>query len=197
MKSRLPRPATFSIVALILIGWIIVAIKLDLSLFVAHKSRLLPQFGAATGEVLVTHEWWRLLVSQFLHVYFLHMLFNACCIGVIGSAIEKLYGWRVLITVCLLGGLIGQTASVWHYPELVTDGASQALMAMCGAALVLQMNPGVKVFTGIIVAIQAALDLHAASTIKAGHGYGFVAGLMLSLGLFIAARRRGNSLRPE
>ncbi|MFZ6653724.1 rhomboid family intramembrane serine protease [Undibacterium sp. TJN19] len=197
MKSRLPRPVTPSIVALILIGWIIVAIKLDQSIFAPHKSLLLPQFGAATGDVLVTHEWWRLLVSQFLHVHFLHMLFNAACIGVTGNAIEKAYGWRVLIAVYLIGGLTGQIASVWHYPHLVTDGASQALMALCGASLVLRLNTRLKLFAGVIIVIQAALDLHAASTIKAGHGYGFAAGLLIGLGVIMATRKRADSFRIE
>lgn len=190
MTYRLNSPVTFGIAALILMGWVIVAMMLGQSIFATQKSLLLPQFGAVTGDLWTTHEWWRLLVSQFLHVHFLHMLFNAMCIVVIGNAIEKLYGWRIFLAIYLAGGIAGQIASVWYYPTLVTDGASQALMALCGAALVLRTSHRVMLFTGVIIAIQAALDLYVTSGIKAGHGYGFVAGVLLGLGGFIAMRRR-------
>ncbi|MFZ6718850.1 rhomboid family intramembrane serine protease [Undibacterium sp. Ji49W] len=190
MTYRPGSPATFSIALLILAGWTIVAMQLGQSIFATQKSLLLPQFGAATGDLWTTHEWWRLLVSQFLHVHFLHMLFNAMCIVVIGNAIEKRYGWRIFLAIYMAGGITGQIASVWYYPTLVTDGASQALMALCGAALVLRANPRVTLFSAVIIAIQAALDLYVASGIKAGHGYGFVMGVLLGLGSFIVMRKQ-------
>ncbi|MFZ6766549.1 rhomboid family intramembrane serine protease [Undibacterium sp. Di26W] len=147
----------------------------------------LPQLGAATGELFTTHEWWRLLVSQFLHVHFLHMLFNTTCIFVLASTLERTRGWRLLVSLYLIGGLAGQAASVWYYPDLVTDGSSQALMALCAGVFILLPRNKMAWFAGLIVAIQIALDVHAIAGIKAGHVHGFAAGLLISLSSLLAS----------
>jgi len=177
-------PAAISIFILILTGWLISTQYFGISLFASQKSLRLPQLGAATGDIYITHEWWRLLVSQFLHVHFLHMLFNAMCILILASTMERKHGWRVLLGIYLIGGLTGQAASVWAYPLLVTDGASQALMALCAATFILLPRSRLVWFVSLIVAIQVGLDVHAIAGIKAGHLYGFVAGLFISLGIF-------------
>ena len=177
-------PTAILIFVLILTGWTISALYFEQSLFASQKSLRLPQLGAATGELFITHEWWRLLVSQFLHVHFLHMLFNAMCILILASAMESKHGWRVVLVIYLIGGVAGQAASVWAYPLLVTDGASQALMALCAATFILLPKSKLIWFASLIVAIQVALDVHAIGGIKAGHLYGFVAGIFISLGIF-------------
>ncbi|MFZ6775999.1 rhomboid family intramembrane serine protease [Undibacterium sp. Ji83W] len=130
-------PIAILIFVLILTGWTISALYFGQALFASQKSLRLPQLGAATGELFVTHEWWRLLVSQFLHVHFLHMLFNAMSILIIASSLERTRGWLALLSIYLIGGMAGQLASVWSYPALVTDGASQALMALCASTFIL------------------------------------------------------------
>lgn len=179
---------SIAIFILILAGWIASTVYFGKPLFASQRSLLLPQLGAATGELFVTHEWWRLLVSQFLHVHFLHMLFNAMCILILASSLENARGSLVLLCVYLPGGLAGQAASVWAYPALVTDGASQALMALCAATFILLSRSKLTWFAGLIVAIQVALDVHAIAGIKAGHLYGFVAGLVTSVGLWLGLR---------
>ncbi|MES2040698.1 MAG: rhomboid family intramembrane serine protease [Pseudomonadota bacterium] len=185
-------PTAILIFVLILTGWTISALYFGQSLFASQKSLRLPQLGAATGALFVTHEWWRLLVSQFLHVHFLHMLFNAMSILIVASSLERTRGWLVLLSIYLIGGVTGQLASVWSYPALVTDGASQALMALCAGMFVLQPRSRVTWFAGLIVAIQIALDVHAIAGIKAGHLYGFAAGLLISVGFWLGLRSKGN-----
>jgi len=183
-------PVAIVIFILILSGWIASALYFGKPLFASQRSLSLPQLGAATGELFVTHEWWRLLVSQFLHVHFLHMLFNAMCILILASALESARGRLVLLCVYLIGGLAGQAASVWAYPALVTDGASQALMAVCAATFILLPRSKLTWFAGMIVTIQVALDVHAIAGIKAGHLYGFLAGLLISLALLFVPGKK-------
>ncbi len=74
----------------------------------------------------------------------------------------------------------------------MSSGASQALMALCGAA-VLMLSRGPRIFACTIVLIQAALDLYVAQYVKVGHSSGFVAGLALGgLLLFAGARASGS-----
>ncbi len=179
-----------------LLAWLLVALSLDQSALAAQQSRDILKFGAVNGDLLRPEGWWRLVVSQFLHVHLFHMLFNASCVLVIGALLERGYGWSWLATIYLVGGSIGQFASVVYYPDLVSSGASQALMALCGAAFFLCRSRGTCISIIAILAIQLALDLRAAQTVKAGHGWGFVAGVIIgTVVMLMSARRRAAHLR--
>ncbi len=162
---------------------------LQQSPFATQRSSQLLGIGAVNGSVLVTHEWWRLVASQFLHVHWPHMLFNVGCILMLGAQIEYQRGTGTLLILCLVGGTSGQLASVFAYPSLVSSGASQALMALCAAALFVKSNT-IRAMAGFIVVVQIALDLYASGTIKTGHAVGFIAGLILTLSILALALRR-------
>ncbi|HVE55054.1 MAG TPA: rhomboid family intramembrane serine protease, partial [Ramlibacter sp.] len=151
----------------IVLTWCVVAFVLEQPLWASQRSRLLLSAGAADGDlVLANGQWWRIVTSQFLHVHALHMLFNAACVTLVGVALERRYGWQRVALLFFLGGSVGQVASVLAYPHLVSSGASQALMALCGAALVLPAERRMRWFVLALVAIQAGLDLYVAQTIK-------------------------------
>ena len=190
-------PVALWLTVAILIAWCLSALVLEQPLMASQKSRLLMELGAANGDIIGTHEWWRILSSQFLHVHFLHMLFNATCILIIGSFIESRHGWPVLLPLYVVGGCIGQAASVLSYPDLVSSGASQALMALCGAALVTVSRRYPRMFVVIVAGIQVALDLYLAHGIKAGHGVGFIAGLLMGAIVLMLGRSRATHSEPK
>ncbi len=175
--------------ATIIISWIVVALALEQSMLAVQHSRYLLRFGAINGAILEAGEWWRVLVSQFLHVHAPHMLFNALAVLAVGALLESGVGRWWLAHIYFVGGSIGQLASVGFYPSLVSSGASQALMALCGAALVMCRT---RIAYGIVVPIlvvQLALDLRAVGTIKAGHGWGLAAGVVLGGAAMLVSRR--------
>jgi rhomboid protease GluP len=176
--------------ATIIASWIVVAFALDQSMLAVQNSRHLLKFGAINGALFEAGEWWRLFVSQFLHVHAPHMLFNALAVLAIGALIENSVGRWWLAFVYLVGGSIGQLAGVAFHPSLVSSGASQALMALCGAALATCRTRVAYVIVVPILVIQLALDLNAAGTIKAGHGWGFVAGVLLGGAVVLVFRRK-------
>jgi rhomboid protease GluP len=186
-------PVAFSLAVGVVLAWCLSAFALELPLLASQNSRLLMKIGAADGTILHTHEWWRIISSQFLHVHFQHMLFNAVCILMIGGFIEAGCGWRSTFSVYVIGGCIGQWASVLAYPDQVSSGASQALMALCGAAFVTvsRLYPRLLVFA--ITAVQVMLDIHVARTIKAGHAVGFLAGLLVGVVLLKTSRTRAGT----
>ena len=132
-----------------------------------------------------------------MHVHFLHMLFNVMCIVLVGGYIERSYGWRVFLLIYFVGGTLGQTASVLSYPTLVGDGSSQALMALCGAGVLLLSLPFFRLITISVIAAQVGLDLHAAGTIKAGHGFGFGAGFLIAACILVVSRFRSDAALPN
>ena len=195
------RPLPILAIALALsnvICWVLVARHLQQPMLAAQKSAALLQYGALDGAGLARGEWWRLVASQFLHVHVMHMLFNVCAILVLGAAIERHAGILMLALVYLIGGSVGQYFSVVLHPDLVSSGASQAMLALCGFALVgcrrFSIARHAMMFAGVIVAIQFALDIYVSAAIKPGHSFGFAAGMLMALAA--VAVRRAASTRP-
>lgn len=179
---------------LIIIAWVLVAFALDQSVLAVQRSGMLLQFGAVNGALLEAGDWWRLPASQFLHAHAPHMLFNAFAILLVGAFVEASVGRWWLAFIYVVGGCIGQLASVAFYPGLVSSGASQALMALCGAALIICRTRLAYLIAISILAVQLALDLRAAGSIKAGHGWGLAAGVLLG-GVVVLVFRRKVSAR--
>ena len=183
---------TIALIVSVCIAWALVAMHLHQSFFASQKSSLLLQVGAVDGAGLDRGQSWRLLTSQFLHVHFMHMLFNLVGICALATAIERNAGRMALAFAYFVGGTLGQYFSVLLNPELVSSGASQALMALCGLSLVgfrrFSIPRYAIIIAAIIVAIQFALDVYVSGAIKPGHSFGFAAGMLMAL-IAVAARR--------
>jgi rhomboid protease GluP len=174
----------------IIVSWVWAAIALDQSVLATQNSRQLLQLGAVNGALLQSGEWWRLGAAQFLHVHGPHMLFNAFAVLLVGALLENTAGHWWLAATYLVGGCIGLYASVVFYPTLVSSGASQALMALCGAALLVSRTRIAYLIVIPILVVQLALDVRSVGTVKAGHGWGFVAGVVLGAVIVLTFRRR-------
>lgn len=187
---------SIAIVLAIAAAWLLVAMHLHQSVLAVQKSSQLMQLGAINGAALERGEWWRLLASQFMHVHFMHMLFNLCGVLVLAAAIERAAGSMALALTYFIGGTVGQYFSVLLNPELVSSGASQAMMALCAFALFGYRRFGIArhavLLAGVLVAIQFALDLYVSGGIKPGHSFGFAAGIAVVLAMMAAGRRSKN-----
>jgi rhomboid protease GluP len=164
-------------------------IALDQSVLAAQHSRQLLEAGGVNKALLQAGEWWRLVVSQFLHVHAPHMLFNAISVLLVGALIERAAGWWWLTAIYIAGGCIGQYASVTFYPVQVSSGASQALMSLCGAALLICRHRIAYLIVISILVVQIALDIRAVGAVKAGHGWSFLAGIFLAAVAVLVSRR--------
>ncbi|MGE5333210.1 MAG: rhomboid family intramembrane serine protease [Nitrososphaerota archaeon] len=153
-------------------------------------STILLRFGALDGATLGAGGWWRLLTSQLLHVQPAHLLFNMVGLLVLGTMLEREFGhWRFAL-LYLAAGTVGQLASVLFAPTVISSGASQAVIGLAGACLVvLLFRPHLRnsrwlalalpmlVWTGL----QIALDVVSSGAIKPGHMAGFLAGFVVAL----------------
>lgn len=177
--------ATCAIISLNFITWFAVALAYHLSPFTAQTSALLLRAGAVNAQLLSEGEWWRIITSQFLHVHFPHLLFNMLALLLLGGMLERDFGWRRLVALYLLSGVIGQLIGVVANPALVSSGASQATMGLAGgvaAGFVRQQYASASrlIILLAVVAVQFGLDLAAAGYIKAGHLGGFLAGALIA-----------------
>jgi rhomboid protease GluP len=144
------------------------------------KNQRLLGSGGATASTLMAGQWWRIVTSQFLHVYLLHAVLNAAAILILGSQLEEKIGFGRLLIVALVSGTIGQLVAVAVAPTLVATGASQAALGIASALIVFAapMRWRAALITAVAyVGIQIALDLIFGHRIKLPHVASVVAGL--------------------
>jgi membrane associated rhomboid family serine protease len=89
----------------------------------------------------LTHPW-GFFSSMFLHEDFWHVVNNLIFLYLFGNIVGDLIGDRRVLPIYLLGGLVGNllfllSDFVIHYPVPYALGASGAVMALAGAALIL------------------------------------------------------------
>lgn len=113
---------------------------------------------------------WSIITSMFLHEGFGHFLGNLITLYLFGVIVGDLIGDRRVLPIYLLGGLVGNvlyfiSAQFMPYVGTYALGASGAIMALAGAALVLAPDYRVmlillgEVKVKYIVLILVLLDL--------------------------------------
>ena len=82
-------------------------------------------------------EWWRLLVSPYLHWDLSHITFNLGAFLLLALQIEHLLGTTALLCLFLTSSAFAGTATLMFYPNQVSMGASGGIYGIFGALLVL------------------------------------------------------------
>jgi membrane associated rhomboid family serine protease len=102
----------------------------------------LHDLGALTrNAVLVDGEWYRVLLAPMLHLNFAHLLGNSIALLLAGRIMERLVGRCWMLAVFILGGFGGSIMSMAaNPPEMLTVGASGAIMALFAAIPVLSFR---------------------------------------------------------
>jgi membrane associated rhomboid family serine protease len=193
MKAPYKPPIAWMWALSLIAAWVLVASQLEQPLWQLQRSPALVAFGAFKGENLTAAGAWRLFVSQWLHVKFPHMLFNALMIGLLGQALQNRTSTWAMLLVGLGGGAVGQYFSAVAYPSLFVSGASQAYLSLCGAILLLfrssQATWWLAVF-GTVVAAGLDVFVSGHGTIKVGHAAAFITGILGGAGLLTWKRLR-------
>jgi len=119
---------------------------------------------------------WRFFTAQLVHVKWPHMLFNVACLYGIAALVErKLGGLRAFLIWAIAGGVATLISPIWIEPPYdVGTGASHAVLAFAGAALVMvglsRPRPvGAIILLAICIIPAFALDFVFAGHPKIGH----------------------------
>lgn len=128
--ARVPVTATLVVVNLLAAAavWLIFGSTADLGGLV--------RAGANVKAATTGGEPWRLVTYMFVHVGILHLLINGYGLWVLGKITEQLYGSRRILFLYVAGGLAGGLASISFGGPATSAGASGAVFALLGAALV-------------------------------------------------------------
>lgn len=143
---------------------------------------------------------WIVFTHMFLHGSPTHLLGNMLALGLFGSILERLIGWKKFLIVFFIGGIVSSVGDVLFYSASL--GASGALFGVLGAVAVLRPKMGVPAFGTILPMVVAAgfwiiFDLtgflYPDGIAHAAHLFGIAAGA--AMGLFL--RRRFQEIKKE
>jgi len=199
MNSRNVPYCTLFICLITLVTSFYVAIEISGTLFGKIRITQLENFGAVTLDHIKSFEVWRLLVSQFIHVKQLHMIYNVLSLLLLGVFIERYVGFGKFFILWFVSGAAGTLFSTLFVapPWNLGTGASQAIMGVAGFGVLLvfrgiDQSKGLKYSIAIAILPALILDLIFAHYPKPGHILGFIIGI--SLGIYYL---RQNSYRKK
>ena len=148
----------------------------------------LAVWGGVSWNTLIDGEFWRLITAQLVHVKLPHMLFNVCCLFLIGRIVEKTAGNLAVLSVWLLGGGIATVFSPIFIepPYNIGTGASHAVLALGGFMLIYLIKRKIKnaYFNSIVFLALLPpflIDFAFAGYPKIGHIIGLILGLFMGL----------------
>jgi rhomboid protease GluP len=102
---------------------------------VSPNAESVLKWGADYGPLTLHGQWWRMIVSMFLHFGIIHLGFNMLVLFSIGLFMEGLAGRLRFVVLYLVCGLGGSAASLAWHPSIVSAGASGAIFGLYGALL--------------------------------------------------------------
>jgi len=133
-------------------------------------------------------EWWRLVVSGFLHYGPIHLAVNMLALWILGRDMETLLG-RARFAALYLVSLLGGAVAVYLFDGVSrgTAGASGAIYGLLGAMLVavirLRLNPAYAIGT-IVLNLVITVSLPNISLL--GHLGGLVVGALATAAMVYA-----------
>jgi rhomboid protease GluP len=150
-----------------------------------------PTLGLAGANVVtraaeVSH--WRWLTAAFIHLNLLHIGMNMWVLIQIGVLSERAIGPGILAAAYVVTGVAGNLASTvfgnWRGRELLSAGASGAIMGLIGIAATFAWRTGQRGIArallanvGFVLVLGLGLNLD-----NAAHIGGFVTGALIGLG---------------
>ena len=104
---------------------------------------LLAMGAADRSQVLGHGEWWRLFTATMLHGSAEHLIGNLVTFLMVGFLLEPMIGIGWFAAIYLTGGFAGAVLStLLNQPDVLSVGASGAIMATLAALFVLSFHAG-------------------------------------------------------
>jgi membrane associated rhomboid family serine protease len=182
--ARREMPAAPVSKALIVVNVGIYLAQLALGAPLNGNSGVIFEDGVLYGPLVADGDWWRLVTAAFLHYGPLHLGMNMLVLWWFGPPLEDALGSARFLLLYLVGGLAGSAGALIWTPDAATVGASGAIFAMFGAALVLERQ-GVPVFGAALtlIAINLVITFTLSGVSIGGHLGGLAGGALGMLAL--------------
>jgi rhomboid protease GluP len=164
----------------------------------------LAAWGANSGTLDLSGQWWRLVTYQFLHLNLFHIATNMLVLWTVGRLTERVYGSLPLLGLYLAAGVIaGLTSVVWN-PYQVVVGASGSIFGVVGAFIVFLLRRRNEIPNSLLFYLSAAVPFAGVNLYlgafqpavdNAAHFGGLLTGLAMGAVMTgaIGSRRRVNA----
>lgn len=146
----------------------------------------LLRFGASYPDFIKAGDYYRLLTSAFLHIGFLHFLFNNYALYVIGSQLEGFFGKVKYLIIYLGSAILGNLMSML-FSNSISAGASGAIFGLLGALLYFGYHYRVYLGTVVksqiipLILINLAIGFMMSGVNNAAHIGGLIGGVLLAM----------------
>jgi membrane associated rhomboid family serine protease len=184
------------------------AINVAVMIWASQKGRdttdqgTLLQFGANEPLHVWAGEYWRLATSMFLHVGWIHLLWNTYASIGWCTAIERALGKKRFLLLYLLSGIGASCVSIvgsMIFGPKISAGASGAMFGIIGATLAIRRRqlPSFSAFFAdrgirsvlVQIAIWTAIGMTALNMDNSAHFGGLVTGFAITWIFTLKARR--------
>jgi len=164
-------------------GLIIINILIFTIMYFQSKSldiiQLLVKFGANSKQlVLEQKQYWRLFTSMFIHIDFLHLIYNCFALYLFGIRVEKYFGKSRFTLIYIFSGIIGNIISI-IFTVFISAGASGAVYGLTGAivAMTQQKNKSIDGMTFYLITIIAVIGIAFGFLDSTVNNYAHIGGL--------------------
>ncbi|TCS94933.1 rhomboid family intramembrane serine protease [Hazenella coriacea] len=151
-------------------------------LFTGHMSdpHTWVQYGAIDHLRIDQGEYWRFLISLFLHVNFFQFIFIVFAQYILAPQLEWLFGKLHFLLIFLLTGLIGNIGIILFEVDGIQTGASSAIYGLLGVYLYLYARRLMDVMTGRALLILTVINLLFNFSLLFPHLLALLAGFLLA-----------------
>jgi membrane associated rhomboid family serine protease len=163
-----------------------------------NEDRVLELGALAPADVLVNHEWWRIITSAFLHGGLLHIGVNMVSLWYLGRFIEAAAGSTRMALIYFISLIASGLGVIYLSPPanalVPTLGASGAIFGLFGALFAIGFKlgpPGMQLIRaniGILV-LNLIITFAVPGIAWEAHVAGLVAGFLLTLVIYTPPRR--------
>jgi membrane associated rhomboid family serine protease len=191
------RPVVLPVLIAINLLFYVVTVAQSGNLMDVTRGSALFRFGALVPGLVGEGEWWRLILSGFLHYGLLHIALNMVALWMIGAQLEIALGrWRFLAVygLSLLG--CSTAAMLFYAPNSALIGASGAVFGLMGAFVVMLIRLKMPLSSIIpTIALNAVISVAVPGVSLVGHIGGFVVGALATAVLVYAPRANRTAIQ--
>lgn len=169
---------------------------------------VLLRYGAINVKrIQSTGEYWRFFTAMFLHIGFMHLVYNTFSLYIFGSRLEKYLSRMQFLYIYFGSGLIASLTSFYGSmllgSNIIAAGASGAVYGLIGCILLIS-KAATKTIEGLnstlifIIFIMGIVYSGVSTNVDAfAHIGGFVGGLLLMLPILWRRKRQVQGVKHE
>lgn len=166
-KNQKSINTTIMILAFINIIVFVMEVQFNRGINISSETAL--HFGANYGyNVIQQGQILRLFTAMFVHLSVMHIASNLLSLYIFSRVISELYNTYQFILIYFISGIVGNIGSLLIHPNIVSAGASTAIMGMVGSMVAVIASTDRRINKKDY--IQYALLLLILNTVVAGSG---------------------------